>query len=110
MDRPVRVAFDIGGVLSKYPTILRAMASALHQGGAEVFVITVMQNWAKVRELLDANGFEFIPDGNLILADFERYGEGCKAVLLEQLYIDVFLDDFPAYVSWGCPVRYAFTG
>jgi hypothetical protein len=99
------VAFDIGGVLSKYPTILRAMARALHAGGAEVFVLSDMQNWTRARETLDANGFDFIPDANLLLADFERYGEACKAVLLERLYIDVHLDDFPAYVLKGCPVR-----
>ena len=105
MDRPVRVAFDIGGVLSKYPTILRAMAQALHDGGAEVFVITDMRTPDRVLELLEANGFGFINPANIICADFELYGEGCKAVLLEQLYIDVFLDDFPAYLVRGCPVR-----
>ncbi len=105
MDRPVRVAFDIGGVLSKYPVILQAMAQALHDGGAEVFVITDMQGPDRVLELLEANGFGFINPANIICADFETYGEGCKAVVLERLYIDVFLDDFPAYVTRGCPVR-----
>ena len=80
MDRPVRVAFDIGGVLSKYPTILRAMAQALHDGGAEVFVITDMRTPDRVLELLEANGFGFINPANIMCADFETYGEGCKAV------------------------------
>ena len=78
MDRPVRVAFDIGGVLSKYPVILQAMAQALHDGGAEVFVITDMQDPDRVLELLEANGFGFINPANIICADFERTARAAR--------------------------------
>ena len=38
-------------------------------------------------------------------SDFRTYGEACKAVLLRQLGVDLFVDDFPAYLAEGCPVR-----
>ena len=36
----MKLAFDIGGVLGKYPSVFLPMVSALGHGGAEVFVIT----------------------------------------------------------------------
>lgn len=104
MSRPARVAFDIGGVLTKYPDVLRPLVQALLDGGAEVHVVTDMKGHEKVVDLLWDNGFK-IPRDNVHCADFERYGEACKAKLLQQLEIDVFMDDFPAYLVEGCPVR-----
>lgn len=102
----VRVAFDIGGVLSKYPDILREMARALMLGGASIFVITDMLDRSAVLEMLVRNGFEFVPVENVYTADYDTHGEGCKAVLLESLRIDVFLDDFIGYAAvGGAPVR-----
>lgn len=101
-----RVAFDIGGVISKYPAIMRALASALVAGGAEVFVITDMRDHASVLEILSSNGFGFIPGGNVRCAEYDLYGEGCKAELLRDLQIDIIMDDHPGYVTaGGCPVR-----
>ncbi len=103
---PIRVAFDIGGVLSKYPAIMRALTTALVAGGAEVHVITDMQDKADVVRQLQANEFGHIPAANVHCADYAKFGEGCKAELLRELNIDVFLDDFIGYVSaGGCPVR-----
>jgi len=101
----IRVAFDIGGVISKYPDILRPIISALHTGGIEVYVITDMHNPKDTREMLDLNHLSFIPTERVLNSDFDRYGEACKAILLKQYKIDFFLDDFPAYVAEGCPLR-----
>ena len=102
----LRVAFDIGGVLSKYPDELRRMANCLNAGGAEVFVLTDMLNREHVLNILSANGFAFIRPDRVHLAQYDQHGEGCKAELLRDLSIDVFLDDCIGYVTpGGAPVR-----
>lgn len=104
-ERRCRVAFDIGGVISKYPE-LRAMAECLARGGAEIFVITDIHDRAHVLDVLAANAFGFVPSENVRTADYDRHGEGCKAEILRELEIDVFLDDFIGYVTpGGAPVR-----
>ena len=105
-DRPVRVAFDIGGVLSKYPDELRRLARCVVAGGGEVFVITDMHDRAHVLDTLAANAFGFVPAENVYTADYDQHGEGCKAELLRELVVDVFLDDFVGYVTpGGAPIR-----
>lgn len=105
-DRPLRVALDIGGVISKYPDVIRSFAQALVAGGAEVYVITDMHDHAGVCATLARNEFGFIDPTRVHCADYTTHGEGCKAVLLRDLRIDVMLDDFVGYVAIpGCPVR-----
>lgn len=102
----MRIAFDIGGVLSKYPDILRPFARALVESGVVVFVITDMQPHATVLETLALNGFDFIDPRNVRVADYTAHGEGCKAELLRSLDIDIILDDFIGYVADpSCPIR-----
>ena len=101
-----RVAFDIGGVLSKFPDILRPIAQALIDGGVDVYVITDMHDHAQVVATLRDNGFGFIPPDRVHCADYATHGEGCKAELLRELAIDMILDDHPGYVAvQGCPIR-----
>lgn len=105
-DRPLRVARDIGGVISKYPDVIRTFAQTLTAGGAEVYVITDMHDQPAVCATLARNGFGFIDPARVHCADYATHGEGCKAVLLRDLQIDVMLDDFVGYVAIpGCPVR-----
>jgi hypothetical protein len=103
----MRIAFDIGGVLSKYPEIFRPFALAMKGSpDVELFVITDMHIRADVLETLKMNDFGFIPEENVHCADYETHGEGCKAVLLKELAIDIFFDDFIGYtVEPACPVR-----
>jgi len=106
MSEPLRIAFDIDGVLSKYPDILRRMISALQAGSAQVYVITDMPDKTAVLRQLDHNGFGHIPADRVYCADYSTHGEGCKAELLAALKIDVFLDDLVGYVAvGGCPVQ-----
>jgi hypothetical protein len=100
-----RISFDIGGVLSKYPTIFLPMVKALIAGGAEVHVITDMHDREKTLNTLAMNGFDCIPPERVHNANYAEHGELCKAVLLKRLGIDVHLDDFPGYLAEGCPVR-----
>lgn len=102
----LRVAFDIGGVISKYPDIMCRMIAALVIGGAEVHIVTDMHDHAEVMRQLAMNGLDAIAPERVHCADYNAHGEGCKAELLAALGIDVFLDDFIGYVSaGGCPVR-----
>lgn len=106
LRRPIRVALDIGGVISKYPDEVRALAEAIVAGGGEVHVITDMHDREDVIGQLDANSFGFIAPDRVHCADYATHGEGCKAELLASLGIDVLLDDFVGYVAIpGCPVR-----
>ena len=101
----LKIAFDIGGVLTKYPDLLRPVYLAL-RGGAEieVYVLTDRIDHREALYLLQANGFPCDAD-RLLCADYEQHGEACKAVLLETMAIDIMIDDYPAYVSAGCPLR-----
>ena len=95
-----RVAFDIGGVLSKYPDQFRSMAKALQASCEwEIFVITDMPDHDSTVQVLRDNGFDFIPENCVVNADYARHGEGCKKVNIEELGIDMFFDDFVGYVA-----------
>ena len=98
----LRIAFDIGGVLSKYPQQFLKLITVLYGRDAELFVITDMHDVQAVIKLLRDNGFvrTLIPDHNIFSANYVKYGEAAKAVLLKQLRIDIFIDDFPGYVQW----------
>lgn len=45
------------------------------------------------------NGFDHIPPHEVYTADYDAHGEGCKAVLCEQLGVTLFFDDFIGYVA-----------
>lgn len=98
----MRVAFDIGGVLSKYPEIFRPMALGMHQAGDDVFVITDMRDMPDILKTLRINSLGFIPEENVYSADYDLYGEGCKAEALNHLKIDLFFDDFIGYTAEAC--------
>jgi len=101
-----RIAFDIGGVLSKYPDILRPLAQALGAIGVEIYIVTDMHPHALVMETLALNGFDFIAADRVVVADYTTHGEGCKAHVLCELGIDIMLDDFIGYVAdVSCPIR-----
>lgn len=96
----MKIAFDIGGVLSKYPDHFLDMALRFHHTGASIYVITDMHDKDAVVKTLNDNGFYFIPVDNIYCADYTNNGEFCKAILLKQLGIDIFIDDFVGYVQW----------
>lgn len=104
---PLRIAFDIGGVLSKHPDLWRRLLRLLATFplAAEVHVITDMPRDKAVRALAD-NDFNMLPPSQIHSADYAADGEACKAVLCERLGIDILIDDFIGYVAVpGAPVR-----
>jgi hypothetical protein len=92
------IAVDIGGVLSKYPDILRPLLQALIAVGVEVVIVTDMERTVAL-ETLRLNGFDFVPERDVISADYQRYGEGCKAVVCDEIGADILIDDHVAYVA-----------
>ena len=101
-DMKIKMAFDIGGVLGKYPNVFRPMVSALQKGGAEVFVLTDITDIKVAQEQLSRYEYIFSPE-MILCADFEKYGERCKSVLIKEYGIDVLIDDHPGYCAdSGC--------
>lgn len=83
----MKIAFDVGGVLSKYPDVFRPLLLALRDApGIEVHVISDMHPPAKIGLMLLANGIDLIYS-RVHSADYTTHGEMCKAVLCEELGI-----------------------
>jgi hypothetical protein len=99
LARPLRVAFDVGGVLSKYPDAFRRLLSALHAGGAEVYVLSDMHPREAILDMLARNGLGWIDSERVVSADYQIYGEECKAVSCEHFAVDILVDDFVGYVA-----------
>ena len=111
-DTNMRIAFDIGGVLSKYPAIFRPLIHVLRMAEledfydhtVEVYIITDMKPHEKAVSHCRTNNID-VPDHRIFSADYETHGELCKAILCKELGIDLLIDDFPGYVSIGKHVR-----
>ena len=101
----MKIAFDIGGVLSKHKSI-RDLYSALtlNRVGVETFIISDMHPLEKMIDMLQLNGILF--NDNIYCADYNTYGENCKKVLCESLGIDILIDDFIGYVAEGKFTRF----
>lgn len=98
---PLKVAFDVGGVLSKYPAEMRNIMTAMAASGTiELWVITDMHDRPETLKQLEENGFGFVPEERVLNSDYATYGEFCKAVLLKEHGIGMLVDDFGGYVAW----------
>ncbi|MEI6297208.1 MAG: hypothetical protein WCO84_06260 [bacterium] len=94
----MRLCLDIGGVISKYPDQFKKLLLLFPSN--DIFVITDMHKKEEVLQMLENNGFGFIPENNIYCADYKSKGEFCKALLLKELKIDIFIDDFGGYLQW----------
>lgn len=102
--RPIRIAFDVGGVLSAYPGLFGAVMGILERGGAEVYVMSDMGSRGKILNALHRNAIA-IPEARVIAADYKAHASLCKAVACEEHEIDILIDDHLAYVASGAQVR-----
>lgn len=95
----IRHGFDIGGVLSKYPDILRSTVLALLAApGIEVHVLTDMPDHAKAVDMVRRNGFP-VPPERIHSCDYDQFGEECKAAKARELDLHILWDDFVGYVA-----------
>lgn len=117
----MRIGFDIGGVLSKYPEKIEELiwkfcneSDEIFQESPDgycqyfpafddVFFITDQHPKEEVIDSLYLN----IPDimyhfnhEHVLCADYEKYGNLAKAILIKELGLDIFIDDFDGYLQW----------
>lgn len=99
-DKKLRISFDIGGVLSKYPHEFRTLVNALTASpDIEVFIITDMHDHDQSVLFVHSNGFECIPDKNILNSNYSESGERCKEDTILEHEIDIHIDDFPGYCA-----------
>lgn len=99
----MKIAFDIGGVLSKYPDVFRPLINNMLPQIA-VYIISDMHPKSKIEKILHDNGM-LIHTDNIYCADFNTHGEMSKTILCQQLEIDILIDDFPGYLAAGKHIR-----
>lgn len=94
----LRIGVDIGGVISKYPRIIKRIMAALSESqDIEVHVLTDMPR-DKALDVMHRNGVP-VPDNRVHSCSYDQHGEGCKAAKSAELGLHVMVDDFAAYVS-----------
>lgn len=97
--KPVRIGFDIGGVLSKYPDLLLPIVRALSvTTDVEVHVLSDMAPHAKCVDAVHRNGF-LVPPERIHSCDYETFGDNCKAEKAREIGLDVLIDDYLGYVA-----------
>jgi len=96
--RVVKVGFDVGGVLSKYPHLLRPIWNAfIRHPEIEVHVLSDMSREKLVR-MLTMNNF-FLPPERIHTCDYAAHGGECKSLKAKEIGLDVLWDDMMDYVS-----------
>lgn len=100
----MKIGFDVGGVLSKYPQVFGPLIQVLERGGAEVFVISDMHPAEKILDMLRRNNIN-VPPERVISANYKELQELCKTKACEELGIDILIDDFIGYVAAGKHIR-----
>jgi hypothetical protein len=107
----LKIAFDIGGVLSKYPDQFRILIDKLQAPGrtgletsVEIFVISDMHDVDKMHQMLLDNGIR-VDKTKIYSANYQEHGDFCKTHLCNQLGIDILIDDFIGYVAEGNFIR-----
>ncbi len=98
----MRIGFDIGGVLSKYPHQFDELMRAIYFNiyFHDIFIVTDQHPKEEVLKTLAKNGFDWLNPDNVYCADYEKYGNAAKCILIAQLGIQVFIDDFEPYLQW----------
>lgn len=98
----MKIGFDIGGVLSKYPFEFKELLYSLWNKDypEDIYIITDQHPKEQVIKVLVENGFDFIYPERIYCADYEKYGNMAKAIIIKELGIDIFIDDFDGYLQW----------
>lgn len=93
----IRIGFDIGGVLSKYPEALAFYRACLASPLMDVHIVTDMPK-EKALAMLRLNGIDLDP-AYVHSCDYAEHGEECKAEKAKEIGLDVLIDDFIGYVA-----------
>lgn len=101
----IKIGFDVGGVLSKYPEVFIPLINSLLTSlNIEVHVLSDMHPKEKIIDWLQRNKLT-VPLDNIHSCDYVEYGERCKAIKSQELGLHIMIDDFIGYVAEGAPVR-----
>jgi hypothetical protein len=95
----MKIAFDIGGVISRYPQQMIQFMRALTIGGIEVHIVTDIPYHAALW-LCQVNRIE-VPFNQIHSCDWAKDGDLCKTKKCEELGIDILIDDRPDYCAVG---------
>jgi len=105
----MKIAFDIGGVLTRHTAKMKEIMATLERGGAEVHVVTDMP-LNKAMDLCIANGItDIIPISRIHSADWDCHQELCKTILCEELGIEALFDDHGPYLHTGNFIGFLLT-
>ena len=96
----MRVAFDIGGLISRYPEQMKTLMQALIRGGIEVHIMTDMNPKDAMNAVLE-NGITFVDPRHVHSCDWSQHGDLCKTEMMAKMGIDVLIDDRPDYCASG---------
>jgi len=99
-EKRLKIAFDIGGVISRYPQEMLNLMQSLQKGGVDIHIITDM-NQKDALSACRENNINFLPEENIHSADWSAHGDCCKTVVCDKLGIDILLDDRPDYCADG---------
>lgn len=104
--KPLKISFDIGGVITKFPEEFKTLIHILNQSDlVEIYVITDIPEKVTVLEILKKQGLDRLFDYvNIISADYSKYGESCKAKVMKELGINIHIDDHMPYLVEGCTI------
>lgn len=94
----MRYAFDIGGVLSKYPAECVDLVREIPI--CDLYIITDMERASALQSLYDNKLDYFFYPHNVLSADYQTYGDAAKAILMREYKIDVMIDDHMGYLVW----------
>lgn len=92
----MKLVFDLGGVITKYPEFFRTLILSL-SNTCEIYCISDIPDKMEIVKCLRMNDIA-IKEENVYSADYTKYGEMCKAVLCKELKIDCIFDDFVGYL------------
>jgi len=99
----MKIGFDIGGVISKYPECFRGLINTLFYDecdGNPIYIITDQHPKEEVVKSLQENLFDISRFRGIFCADYAKYGNMAKAILIKELALDIFIDDFDGYLQW----------
>lgn len=98
----MKIGIDVGGVSTKFPLEMISLCNSMILTGHEVLFITDREDIDVVCRGLSSTGFS-VCDEQVIFADYKKYGDACKSVLMREIGVDIMIDDNPGYLAWPWP-------
>jgi hypothetical protein len=98
----MKIGIDVGGVSTKFPLELISICNSMILTGHDVLFITDREDIDVVYCELSSTGFSVYKE-QVIFADYKKYGDACKSVIIREMSVDIMIDDHPGYLAWPWP-------